>query len=183
MQNGIATLNGSRNGSFGEKAVIEVKTRGPAAYKRWQVLGAERSHPDSVAQAALYTYGLYGEARQVHGLAVEFLTACREQNFGALARFPRRHLDMQGMSPNQIAGPLREDFERFVVSDFRVTELENTAPAIWLSRGEATMNHTPGAFECRWIIANPDGSPGYGSDSALWYLVFCNPYTMWRASE
>ena len=48
---------------FGEEAVIEVKTRGPAAYKRWQVLGAERSHPDSVAQAALYTYGLYGEAR------------------------------------------------------------------------------------------------------------------------
>ena len=48
---------------FGEEAVIEVKTRGPAAYKRWQMLGAERSHPDSVAQAALYTYGLFGEAR------------------------------------------------------------------------------------------------------------------------
>ena len=48
---------------FGGEAVIEVKTRGPAAYKRWQALGAERSHPDSVAQAGLYTYGLYGEAR------------------------------------------------------------------------------------------------------------------------
>ena len=48
---------------FGEEAVIEVKTRGPAAYKRWQVLGAERSHPDAVAQAGLYTYGLFGEAR------------------------------------------------------------------------------------------------------------------------
>ena len=48
---------------FGEEAVIEVKTRGPAAFKRWQALGAERSHPDAVAQAALYTYGLYGEAR------------------------------------------------------------------------------------------------------------------------
>ena len=48
---------------FGEEAVIEVKTRGPSAFKRWQVLGAERSHPDSVAQAALYTYGLFGEAR------------------------------------------------------------------------------------------------------------------------
>ena len=47
---------------FGEEAVIEVKTRGPAAYKRWQALGAERSHPDAVAQAALYTYGLFGEA-------------------------------------------------------------------------------------------------------------------------
>lgn len=48
---------------FGEESVIEVKTRGPSAFKRWQALGAERSHPDSVAQAALYTYGLFGEAR------------------------------------------------------------------------------------------------------------------------
>ena len=48
---------------FGEEAVIEVKTRGPSAFKRWQTLGAERSHPDSVAQAALYTYGRFGEAR------------------------------------------------------------------------------------------------------------------------
>ena len=48
---------------FGEEAVIEVKTRGPAAFKRWQALGAERSHPDAVAQAALYTQGLFGEAR------------------------------------------------------------------------------------------------------------------------
>ena len=48
---------------FGGEAVIEVKTRGPAAFRRWQTLGAERSHPDSVAQAALYTYGLFGEAR------------------------------------------------------------------------------------------------------------------------
>lgn len=48
---------------FGEEAVIEVKTRNPSAFKRWQTLGAERSHPDTVAQAALYTYGLFGEAR------------------------------------------------------------------------------------------------------------------------
>ena len=48
---------------FGEEAVIEVKTRGPSAFKRWQTLGAERSHPDTVAQAALYTHGLFGEAR------------------------------------------------------------------------------------------------------------------------
>ena len=47
----------------GEEMVVEVKTRGPEAYKRWQVLGAERSHPESVAQAALYTYGTFGEPR------------------------------------------------------------------------------------------------------------------------
>ena len=49
----------------GDEVIVEVKTRGPDAYKRWQTLGAERSHPESVAQAALYTYGKYSEARDV----------------------------------------------------------------------------------------------------------------------
>ena len=48
---------------FGGEAVIEVKTRGPEAFKRWRTLGAERSHPASVAQAAFYTLGTYGELR------------------------------------------------------------------------------------------------------------------------
>ena len=47
----------------GDELVIEVKTRGPEAFKRWQMLGAERSHPDSVAQAACYSLGLFGEHR------------------------------------------------------------------------------------------------------------------------
>ena len=47
----------------GDEVIVEIKTRGPSAYRRWQVLGAERSHPESVAQAALYTYGSYGQAR------------------------------------------------------------------------------------------------------------------------
>ena len=40
-----------------------MKTRGPEAFKRWRTLGAERSHPASVAQAALYTLGTFGEPR------------------------------------------------------------------------------------------------------------------------
>lgn len=48
---------------FGDEAVVEVKTRNPEAFKRWQTLGAERSHPAAVAQAAVYTLGLYGEPR------------------------------------------------------------------------------------------------------------------------
>ena len=48
-----------------EPSVIEIKTRGPEAYKRWRTLGAERSHPESVAQAAFYSYGTFGEAREV----------------------------------------------------------------------------------------------------------------------
>ena len=62
-----------------------------------------------------------------------------------------------------------------------MTELENTAAAIWVSRGEATVNGTPGTFECRWTMEETDGSFGYGSDSALRRLVFCAP-TVWRPS-
>ena len=45
---------------YGGEMVVEVKTRGPEAFKRWRTLGAERSHPQSVAQAAFYTYGKFG---------------------------------------------------------------------------------------------------------------------------
>ena len=48
-----------------EEVVIEIKTRGPEAFKHWRTLGAERSHPESVAQAACYSLGLYGEVRDI----------------------------------------------------------------------------------------------------------------------
>ncbi len=48
---------------LGGEMVVEVKTRNPEAFKRWRVLGAERGHPSAVAQAAVYTHGLFGEAR------------------------------------------------------------------------------------------------------------------------
>ena len=48
---------------FGGEVVVEVKTRGPEAFKQWRTLGAERSHPASVAQAAFYTLGSFGELR------------------------------------------------------------------------------------------------------------------------
>jgi len=50
---------------LGGETVVEVKTRGPEAFRRWKTLGAERSHPEAVAQAAFYTYGKFGEARDV----------------------------------------------------------------------------------------------------------------------
>ena len=49
--------------AHGDEMVVEVKTRGPEAFKRWRALGAERSHPASVAQAAFYTLGTFGELR------------------------------------------------------------------------------------------------------------------------
>ena len=49
--------------AYGGEMVVEVKTRGPEAFKRWRTLGAERSHPASVAQAAFYTLGTYGDLR------------------------------------------------------------------------------------------------------------------------
>ena len=51
--------------AFGDPMVVEIKTRGPEAFRRWRTLGAERSHPASVAQAAFYTLGHYGELRDV----------------------------------------------------------------------------------------------------------------------
>jgi hypothetical protein len=48
-----------------DELVIEIKTRGPEAFKRWRTLGAERNHPESVAQAACYSLGLFGEVRDV----------------------------------------------------------------------------------------------------------------------
>ncbi len=49
--------------AYGDPMVVEIKTRGPDAFKRWRTLGAERSHPASVAQAAIYTLGICGEMR------------------------------------------------------------------------------------------------------------------------
>ena len=49
--------------AYGDEMVVEIKTRGPDAFKRWRTLGAERSHPASVAQAAFYTLGELGDLR------------------------------------------------------------------------------------------------------------------------
>ena len=122
------------------------------------------------------------DGHEIHKLTVEFLTGWRERNFGALVRFPSRQFDKRERTHGQVAGRMREVFEGFTLSEFRVTDLENTALAIWLSRGEATVNDTPGTFECRWTVEETDGSFGYGSNSALWRLVFCDP-TVWRRSD
>ena len=49
--------------AYGAPMLVEIKTRGPEAFRRWQTLGAERSHPAAVAQAAFYTLGEFGEMR------------------------------------------------------------------------------------------------------------------------
>ena len=49
--------------AYGDPMVVEIKTRGPEAFKRWQTLGAERSHPAAVAQAAFYSLGEFGDLR------------------------------------------------------------------------------------------------------------------------
>ena len=49
--------------AYGDPMVVEIKTRGPEAFKRWRTLGAERSHPASVAQAAFYSLGEFGDLR------------------------------------------------------------------------------------------------------------------------
>lgn len=122
------------------------------------------------------------EDHEIHALTTEFLTAWRERNFGSLARFPSRNLAIRQYTLGQLAGQLREDFESYTLTEFRVTELENTAPAVWMSSGTATVNDSPGTFECRWISEEPDGSFGYGSESAIWRLVIYSP-AVWRRSK
>ena len=56
---GVAPIFGN------EPSIVEVKTRGPEAFKKWRTLGAERSHPETVWQAAFYTYGTFDEPRDV----------------------------------------------------------------------------------------------------------------------
>ena len=82
---------------FGGEAVIEVKTRNPDAFKRWQVLGAERSHPNAVAQAAIYTLGTYGEMRDA-------VIACMDT--GA------RTWDYEGIPAERLEKALRDASER-----------------------------------------------------------------------
>lgn len=122
------------------------------------------------------------EDNEIYALTLEFLNCWRARNFGALARFPSRRFGERETTHGQMAGRLREVFEGFALSEFRVTELENNALAIWLSRGEAIVNGSPGTFECRWTLEEADGSFGYGSDSAQWRLVFCDP-TVWHGNE
>ena len=123
------------------------------------------------------------EDHEIHALTVEFLTSWRDRNFGELACFPSRQFEKGEVTPRQLAGRMREIFEGFVLSEFRVQELENTAPAIWVSRGEATVNDSLGTYECRWTVEEADRSFGYGSDSALRRLVFCDPAVVWRPSD
>ena len=49
--------------AYDDPMVVEIKTRGPEAFRRWRTLGAERSHPAAVAQAAFYTLGEFGDLR------------------------------------------------------------------------------------------------------------------------
>ena len=123
------------------------------------------------------------EDHEIYALTVEFLTSWRDRNFGELARFPSRRFEKGEVTPRQLAGRMREIFEGFILSAFRVQELANTAPAIWVSRGEATVNDSLGTYECRWTVEEADGSSGYGSDSALRRLVFCDPAVVWRPSD
>ncbi len=48
-----------------ESAMLSIKSRGSNGFRKWQALGAELSHPEAVAQAAVAAFGMYGEARDV----------------------------------------------------------------------------------------------------------------------
>lgn len=45
--------------------VLSVKVRGAGGYRSWEMMGAELSHPETVAQAALASTAYFGEVRDV----------------------------------------------------------------------------------------------------------------------
>ena len=58
-----ALLFGDAAPAYGDEMVVEIKTRGPEAFRRWRTLGAECSHPQAVAQAAFYSLGRFDDLR------------------------------------------------------------------------------------------------------------------------
>lgn len=118
------------------------------------------------------------KSHELHRLTSTFLSAWRDANFGALATLASHRIAKQ-KSQGQLAGELREDFDGCDLSEFEVIELENSAPALWLTRGTAVMNGKHGLFECRWRLEEQDGNSGFGSASSEWRLVFCDS-RVWR---
>ena len=87
--------------AHGGEKVVEVKTRGPEAFKRWRTLGAERSHPATVAQAALYTLGTFGEVRDAVIATMD--TGSRTWDFEVI---PAKRLEQALQSAGQWLAPL-----------------------------------------------------------------------------
>jgi len=91
----------------GDDVVIEIKTRGPEAFKRWRTLGAERSHPDAVAQAACYTLGLFAEFR--NAVIATLDTGARQWDYELL---PAARVERTWRQTSQRLAALGEHYER-----------------------------------------------------------------------
>ena len=89
--------------AYGEEVVVEVKTRGPEAFKRWRTLGAERSHPAAVAQAAVYSLGTFGEVRDAVIACMD--TGSRTWDYETI---PAERLDLALQNAGRWLAPLAE---------------------------------------------------------------------------
>ena len=110
----------------------------------------------------------------------DFFAAWHKRNFGLMASFESRSFTAHKRE-RRVAGELRDRFEGYELQDFEVQQVENSAPAVWIARGAATVNGVPGSFECRWISENSEGRSGFGDETAEWRLL-CAP-SIWTASE
>lgn len=100
----------------------------------------------------------------------DFLVAWRHRNFGTMTSFESRSFTAHNPQ-RQVAGELWDRFEGHELQDFEVRQVENSAPAVWIARGSATVNGVPGAFECRWISEEPEGRSGFGDETTEWRLL------------
>lgn len=121
------------------------------------------------------------EDLEIYQLTDQFFGAWKGRNFGHLTRFDDR-FHSKGENRGQLAGEMRELFNAFELTDFAITDIENSAPVIWLARGTATVNDEHGSFECRWLLQDIDGNPALGKTSGEWRLVFCGP-SIWRRDD
>lgn len=121
------------------------------------------------------------EEHEMMLLTRRFLELWAKRNFGALTELGSR-MSTDTKSKGAWAGELRDLFDGFRLDDFKINEIENTAPAIWLARGTASVNGKPGDFECRWVSEDRAGQIAYGVDDAKWKLVLCDP-GVWQAHD
>lgn len=110
---------------------------------------------------------------------VDFLEAWVSTNFGRMGSYASRMLG-PSRNDNAWAGEARERFSPFQLADFEISEIENSAYAVWIARGKATVNDDRVDLTVRWVLQTDEGRPPVGSNEAnvRWQLVNFNPQEM-----
>ena len=144
-------------------------------------LQKNRKDKELIAQWSPTTFTADDPAFGDHVITVktqQFLHAWTNRNYGSLATFENR-MYVTDKADSRIAGEMRERFESWTLEDFEILGLDNSALAVWVSRGTAEVNGEAGSFECRWVRQREDGFAAIGEEPGDWRLTDCSP-TVWK---